>query len=236
MFGIPPVFWVVINSVTSFVYLFIISKVLGKKQIAQLEFIDYAVGISLGSIIAEWAFDTERPFYFYIIASSIFFVLALFVAIIGRKNTFFKRMIKGKPATLVYEGKIIYKQLNKCKIDVNDLLSMLREKGFFDIDDVAYALFETSGKLSVLPKGNKVPVVVQDLPNAKISKSSLTNVLVVDGEISKSGLNELNKTKEWLFEKLNLESKKDLKNILLASYSEQTNQFSVHHKEDVIDH
>lgn len=234
MFGIPPVFWVVINSVTSFIYLFIISKVLGKKQIAQLEFIDYAVGISLGSIIAEWAFDAERPFYFYIIASSIFFVLALFVAIIGRKNTFFKRMMKGKPATLIYEGKILYKQLNKCKIDVNDLLSMLREKGFFDINDVAYALFETSGRLSVLPKGNKAPVVVQDLPNAKISKSFLTNVLVVDGKISKSGLCELNKTKEWLFEKLNIEAKKDLKNILLASYSEQTNQFSVHYKEDVI--
>lgn len=68
MFGIKPIFWVLINAVVSFAYLFIISKILGKKQIAQLEFIDYAVGISLGSIAAEMSTDSETPFYYYLIA------------------------------------------------------------------------------------------------------------------------------------------------------------------------
>ncbi|MDE7373152.1 MAG: hypothetical protein K2N18_03730, partial [Clostridia bacterium] len=64
MFGIQPLYWVLINSVVAFIYLFIISKILGKKQIAQLEFIDYAIGISLGSIAAEMATDSETPFYY----------------------------------------------------------------------------------------------------------------------------------------------------------------------------
>ena len=63
-FGIEPIYWVLINSVVSFIFLFIISKILGKKQIAQLEFIDYAVGISLGSIAAEMAINSEVPFYY----------------------------------------------------------------------------------------------------------------------------------------------------------------------------
>ncbi|MBD5092473.1 MAG: DUF421 domain-containing protein, partial [Clostridiales bacterium] len=154
LFGIKPIFWVLINAFVSFIYLFIISKILGKKQIAQLEFIDYAVGISLGSIAAEMATDTETPFYYYLISMTIFLALALLIAVFGRKNTFLKRLLKGKPSTLIYEGKIQYDELKKCNIDVNDLLSMLREKNYFDINDVAYAIFEPSGELSVLPKGN----------------------------------------------------------------------------------
>ena len=103
MFGIKPIYWVLINSSVAFVYLFIISKILGKKQIAQLEFIDYAIGISLGSIAAEMATNSDKPFYFYLIAMSIFFALAFLVAILGRKCTFLKSWLKGKTATLIYE-------------------------------------------------------------------------------------------------------------------------------------
>ena len=204
MFGLADIYWIAINSVLSFVFLFIFSKILGKKQIAQLEFIDYAVGISLGSIASEWAIAVEHPFYNYALSMSIFFILALAIALIGRKTTFLKRIFKGKPVPLIYEGNLRYDGLKKCKIDVNDLLSMLREKGFFDISDVAYAIFETSGKLSVLPKGNQRPVVIEDIDEQKIKKESLTNVLIVDGEISKSGLNEIDKTEEWLFQQLNI--------------------------------
>lgn len=229
LFGISAIYWVLINSVVSFFYLFIISKLLGKKQIAQLEFIDYAVGISLGSIAAEWATEVDKPFYYYIIAMSIFFALAFLVAIIGRKSTFLKRLLKGKPTTLVYDGKIIYKDLNKCKIDVNDLLSMLREKNYFDIEDVAYAIFEPSGELSVLPKGSQKPVVIEDI-NKKATPAILSNVLIVDGKISKSGLNEIQKDKPWLFKQLKIKEKRDLNNILLAIYDNQTKKFNIHYK------
>ena len=229
MFGIPKIYWLFINSFTSFWFLFIISKILGKKQIAQLEFIDYAVGISLGSIAAEWAFSDDRPFYYYAVAMAMFFVLAFLVAIIGRKSSFFKRLFKGKPVTLIYEGQILSDSLDKSKIDVNDLLSMLREKGYFDPNDVAYAIFETSGQLSVLPKGSQKPVVIEDIDKRKIKKSSLTNVLVVDGMISRSGLNEIGKTTSWLLKKLQIKEERELKNIILATYDEN-DQLNVHYK------
>ena len=235
MWGIDAIYWILINSAVSFVYLFIISKILGKKQIAQLEFIDYAVGISLGSIAADWAVDAENPFYYYVIAMSIYFLFEFLVAVIGRKTTFFKRIFKGKPAMLIYEGKINYYQLNKCKIDINDLLSMLREKDYFDIRDVAYAIFEPSGELSVLPKGNQKPVVVEDLENAKIEQASITNVLVVDGVVSKSGLSEIEKDQNWLFNKLKIKQKSELKQILLAVYDDQTGEITTYQKEKVGD-
>ena len=230
MFGIPNIYWLFINSFSSFWFLFIISKLLGKKQIAQLEFIDYAVGISLGSIAAEWAFSDDRPFYYYAVAMAMFFILALFIDFIGRKNTFLKRLFKGKPVTLIYEGEILSDNLNKSKIDVNDLLSMLREKGYFDPNDVAYAIFETSGELSVLPKGSQKPVVIEDIDKREIKPSSLTDILVVDGLVSKSGLNKIGKTMDWLFKKLRIKDKKELKNIILATYDDENDKLNVHYK------
>lgn len=230
MFGIDKIYWILINSVVSFAFLFIISKLLGKKQIAQLEFIDYAVGISLGSIAAEWATAVEHPFYYYMLAMAIYFALAFLVAILGRKTCLLKRIFKGKPVTLIYEGEIIYDGLVKSKIDVNDLLSMLREKGYFDVEDVAYAVFETSGQLSVLPKGNQKPVVMEDIDKRKIKQASLTNALVVDGEISKSGLNELGKDTDWLLGKLKMKDKREIKNIILATYDEKNKKINVHYK------
>lgn len=230
MFGIEPIYWVLIDSAVAFVYLFVISKLLGKKQIAQLEFIDYAVGISLGSIAAEMATNTETPFYYFLIAMTIFFALAFAVAIIGRKCTFLKRVLKGKPATLIYDGKIDYKQLKKSNIDVNDLLSMLREKGYFDISDVAYAIFEPSGELSVMPTGAQKPLVMRDFDKEKIEKAELANVLIADGAVSHSGLSEIDKDEAWLFNRLRIGDKSDLDNIILAVYDDKTDSFNVHFK------
>ncbi len=230
MFGIEPIYWVLIDSAVAFVYLFVISKLLGKKQIAQLEFIDYAVGISLGSIAAEMATNTETPFYYFLIAMTIFFALAFAVAIVGRKCTFLKRVLKGKPATLIYDGKIDYKQLKKSNIDVNDLLSMLREKGYFDISDVAYAIFEPSGELSVMPTGAQKPLVMRDFDKEKIEKAELANVLIADGAVSHSGLSEIDKDEAWLFNRLRIGDKYDLDNIILAVYDDKTDSFNVHFK------
>ena len=230
MFGLSKISWLFINSISSFVFLFVISKLLGKKQITQLEFIDYAVGISLGSIAAEWSFADDRPFYYYAIAMTVFFALAFLVAVVGRKSSFFKRLFKGKPVALIYEGQILFDGLNKSKIDVNDLLSMLREKGYFDPNDVEYAIFETSGRLSVLPKGGQKPVVMEDIDKRKIKKSTLTNILVADGKISRSGLNEIGKTTDWLLKKLRVKDKRDLNGIILASYDATNDGVKVHYK------
>lgn len=229
MFGLDQIYWVLINSTVSFVYLFIISKILGKKQVAQLEFIDYVVGISLGSIAAEMS-TSEKPFYHYIIAMTIFFLLAFFVALIGRKSSLFKKILKGKPSMLIYQGKIDYKQLCKSHIDVNDLLSMLRIKNYFDISKIEYAIFEPSGELSVLPKGEEKPIVISDFNKNKVEKSKLENVLVADGAISLSGLRTIKKDKSWLFKKLKIKTKKELKQIILAIYDEKKDKIVVYYK------
>lgn len=225
--------WVklIIFSFVAVVYLFFVSKILGKKQIAQLEFIDYVMGISIGSIAAEMATDTgETPFYFYLIAMTVFFLVDLAITFVGRKGPALKHFFKGRPITVIYDGKFDYENLKVSKLDVNDVLALCREQGYFDITQVAYAVFETSGKLSVLPKSPYKQVTAEDM-GVKLPPASLPCILVVDGKISYSGLNEINKTAEWLKAKTDLDDK-TMKNVLLATYDNESDEVNVQLKEE----
>lgn len=221
---------VVFTAVGSFVTLFIIAKLLGKKQVGELDFIDYVVGISIGSISAEMATNTaDKPFYDYLIGMVIYFLLTLFIDILSTKASCLKRFFKGTPLVIIKNGEIDYKQLKKSKLDVNDLTSLAREKGYFNFSDIAFGIFETNGSLSVIPKGNQKPITIEDL-KIEPEKASMPQNIIVDGEISKFSLKMLNKNKQWLFEKLNITSKKDLKKILLAVYNEEDDNFSLFYK------
>lgn len=222
---------IIYAAAAAFAYLFIIAKLLGKKQIAQLDYIDYVVGISIGSIAAEMSAETELPIYYYIISMTIFFLLDLFVSLIGRKNVFLKTILKGRPLILINDGKVDYHEIKRSKLDINDIMGMARDKGFFDINDIAFALLETNGKISIMPKAHIKPVVAEDL-DIQADAPHLTSFLVVDGKISKQTLIQMKKTERWLLDGLKIDDEKDLKNIFLATFNEKAQNFIVHYKNE----
>lgn len=227
----PDALKIAIFSLGSVIYLFVISKVLGKKQIAQLEFIDYAVGISIGSIAAEMATDLEQnPFWHYLIAMTVLALFDIAVTLIGRKSGAAKKFFKGEPIAVIEEGQINYKNLKKSKLDVHDLLSLCRVKGYFNIGDISYAYFENSGNLSILPVENKSPVVAEDMHIQK-EPAAILSPLIVDGKICRDRMKAEEKKNEWLLEKLNM-SEKDIKKVLLALYDAQSDKITLYYKED----
>lgn len=220
---------IALTSCGAFVFLFIISKLLGKKQVGQLDFIDYVVGISIGSIAAQMAFDTEVPFWYFLIAMSVFFLLDLGISLIGRKSKFLKNFLKGKPLVLISDGKIDYEQLKRSKLDINDLTGLARVAGVFDINDAAFAVLEKTGGLSVLPKAAQKPVVAEDL-GLKPEEPELTTYVVMDGKINTEDLAKLGRDKEWLFEMLGVENERGLSEILIATYDEKNKRFVKQYK------
>ena len=224
------ILYLLIAATSSVVSLFIIAKLLGKRQIAQLEFVDYVIGISIGSISAEMATDiNDKPLYYYLIAIFIYYLFDLLINFFGRKTPLLKNLLKGKPIVLIYEGKINYKNLKKSRLSVNDMLSLAREQGYFNILDIYYAILENSGTLSVVPVAQQKPVVVADV-NVKPKTPTLPYYLVCDGKVSASTLKELKKDGKWLYNKLNIKSKKELKNIIFAVYNLQTRKVDIHYK------
>lgn len=129
---------------------------------------------------------------------------------------------------MISDGKLVYENMKKSHIDVHDILGLCRTKGYFDLRDVAYAIFERNGELSVLPKGANTPATVSDIIKPEVSEASLVNDVVIGGKVNQDILKALNKDQDWLFDKLKIRRKSDLKQILYASYDEQDDSFDVH--------
>lgn len=225
----PDVIKVLVFSAAAYIYLLIIAKLLGKKQIAQLTFIDYVVGISIGSIAASMATETSQPIYHHLIAMTVFFVLDIAVSFISHKSAVLKRCLNGKPTILIYNGKIQYENLKKNRLTVDEMTGMARDKNYFDINDIAFAILETSGDLSIIPKSHAKPATAKDL-GVMPKPPKLTEYIVVDGKISKDALHNINRDEDWVYKGLKIQDKEDMENILLATYDEDTKNFTVQYK------
>src|SRR5574344_363831 len=204
------------ESALSFLVLFIISKILGKKQVAQLEFSDYVIGITIGSIAAQMAFDNEFPYYSYLISMAMFGGLNFLLDIISRKSKLLKKILKGSPLILIENGKLNYENLKKSKLDINELIASARMSGYFDLSEIAFCYFETSGDFSFLPKTNFANTQKQDFEKIEITPAETVNFLIIDGHYSKENIKNEQKNIEWLNKNLKIADKNDLKNILLA--------------------
>lgn len=238
----PDIIKVIIFSLLSVIYLFIVSKILGKKQIAQLQFIDYVIGISIGSISAEMATDlNDTPFYLYLVSVTVFFLFSLLISFLGRKGAKMKHFFKGRPEVIIYKGKIVYKNLKRSKLDVNDILCLSREQGYFDVSDIDFAIFETSGNLSIIPKSEYAVATRQDLKDLnnsiqdkktefKIVPAKLPFYLIIDGAVSFSSLRELNMDFETMLKKANIQ-KSDIKKIILAEYDKESDVINLQYKD-----
>lgn len=224
------IYKVLIFSAAAYVYLFIIAKILGKKQIAQLTFVDYVVGITIGSIAGEMATATDEPIYHYLVAMGIFFILDLAFELIARKSKGLKSFINGKPLIIIDDGKINWENLKKSKLTINELAGLAREKDYFDIADLSYAVFETNGTLSVLPKSEQKPIVAQDM-GIQPERAGLTEFLIVDGKIVDGVLEGLQKDKAWLLSRFGVSDERGLEDIICASYDVKRDKINVFNKE-----
>lgn len=145
------ILYIVLLSAGSFFVLFILDKLMGNRQLSQMSFFDYVVGITIGSIAAEMATDLESDWYHAIIAMAVYALIEIVLSFITRKSKKARKILNGEPILLINKGGIIAKNLQKARITRDDLLSEARVQGYFDIKEIAYAIMEDSGNISFLP-------------------------------------------------------------------------------------
>ena len=218
------VFWsdvleTVIMAIVSICVLFVLTQLMAKKQISQLSFFDYAIGISIGSIAAETAVSTTTPFHLSIIAMIIYGLISILVSHLSIKSIRARRLLVGTPVTLIKDGKILVDTLKSSKIDINELLSEARQNGYFDISKISHCVMETNGKFSFIPKSDSRPLTPSDVKVEVQQETPLANV-IIDGKIMENNVKALGKTTEWLSSQLQNRGE-DVKNILLATMSEE---------------
>ena len=207
---------VTIRAILSLVALFLVTKLLGKKQVSQLSLFDYVIGISIGNFAAEMTINLESNEINGIWAVVLFGIFAYSITYLTMKSITLRRFFMGKPTVIIQEGKILEKNLKKVKYDINDMLEEIREQGYFDLSQIEYAIMEANGKFSILPKSEFKPLTPKDM-NIKTDKEELCSNIIIDGKIMKKNLELSGKSEEWLMKQLKTLGYFDLKNILLAT-------------------
>lgn len=225
-------FTVFYQAIFSVIALFILTKLMGYRQVSHFSMFDYVNGITIGSIAAEMATDLEGNFLKPLLAMVIYTTFVLLLSKISQKSVPLRRLINGKAITIYKNGTIYNENLRKAKMDVDEFLVEARICGYFDLSQVETAILEPNGKISFLPVTVDRPATPKDFGITLAQEEVFANI-VIDGEILEYNLKHVGKDKNWLEKKLDGQNIKDIKDVFLATCDKQGN-FHVFQKVDHI--
>jgi len=214
---------VVFRSILFLVVLFIITKILGKKQISQLTMFEYVTGITIGNIGAEVVTGLEQKVHLGLIALVTTAAIPYAVSFLSLKSKKARDLIDGKGTVLIKDGKILEDNLKTERVTIDELLEMLRKKDVFQVSEVEFAVLEAAGVLNVLLKKEYRPLTAKDL-NIKVASEKEPQTVIMDGIIMDEPLATIGHNRGWLhteLEKLGV----TLENVFLGqvnSYGELT--------------
>ena len=209
-------------SLGSIVVLFILTKIVGQREMSGLSIFDFMIAITIGSIAAEMATSLEDNFLQPLVAMIIYTTVSLSISYINMKFVKLRPIFSGKTLILYDNGTLFKENFKKAKIDLNEFLSQCRTNGFFNLSDIKTALLEENGKISFLPYSDKRPANASDF-NIKPGEDGLNTNLIIDGKVMEDNLKELKLDKLWLNEALQKQGIIKTDNIFLATYNTNGN-------------
>lgn len=189
----------------------VVMRCMGKRQIGQLQPFEFAVAVIISDLATIPMQDLNKPLSHGIVPILTLLSVQLVLSFLSIKSYRARNFICGTPKILIENGRIIESNLLNEVYNMSDLLEQLRIKSFSNISDVEFAILETNGELSIIPKSQKRPVTPADL-NIPTQYEGIPHPLVIDGRLIELNLKKLNLSKEWLnneLKKFGMESYKD---------------------------
>lgn len=207
-------FKIVLTSILSAAALFIIAKVLGHKQMSQLDFFDYITGITIGSIAAELATELEKPWK-PLVAMLVYGTITVTLTLLTSKLPRMRKYINGTPTIILNNGKLYRRNMKKAKLDLSEFMVMCRQEGYFNLNDIQTAIFEYNGRLTVLPKATKRPINPTDM-NLIPEPEKICTEVIMDGRILEDNLKRMGLDINWLQKEMEVQGYKTHKQIFLG--------------------
>ncbi|MFA5881203.1 MAG: DUF421 domain-containing protein [Eubacteriales bacterium] len=206
----------VVRAVFAFVVLLILVRITGKQHYSQLTFFDFVAGISIGGMGALMAAGLNINIWGVFAALLTFVILLILNGYISLESRPLRKLLRGEPVVVVHNGKILEGNMALMRYSIDDLTTQMREKGFFNITDVEYAILETDGQLSVLAKSQNRPVTPKDL-NMSTTYEGISSELIVDGKIIEQNLAQNKLSEKWLEDQLKLQGIYSIGEVTYAS-------------------
>lgn len=206
---------VALASIGSILVLFLLTKLIGNRQMSELNMFDYINGITIGSIAAEMATSLESDFLKPLLAMVIYAIITLLISILANKSVRLRRILNGKTLMLYKNNKLYYKNFKKARIDVNEFLSQLRINGYFNLNDIETVFLEENGKISILPKSEVRPIIPRDIALFPEKEEPLIT-LILDGKVINGNLKFSGNDISWLKKQLKEQGIDKISDVFLA--------------------
>ena len=224
------ILYIVVLSFGSIIAIFLLTKLMGYRQMSQMSMFDYVNGITMGSIAAEMATSLDTGFEKPLVAMIVYALVSLLLSTVSSKSIKVRRMLEGAPLVLLNNGEIYRHNLKKAKIDVSELLVQCRINGYFDISKLQTAILEGNGKISFLQKATDRPLTPADVQLSPQQDYMVANV-ILDGKVMDENLRHTGKDEKWLLDQIRGQGAKRIEDVLLAS-CDSNNKLQVYLKDN----
>ena len=206
---------VALTSLVSVIVLFLLTKLMGRKEMSELSLFDYVISISIGSIAAEMATELE-DYHKPLTAMIVYALVAVVLSYAECKSLAMQKIIAGKPLILYEDGKIYNKNLLTAKITVDDLLSQCRQNGYYHLGEIKLVLLEPNGQVSFLPLSAGRALTPADM-NIIPQQEELPKNIILNGKIINQNLSEAGHDRLWLDGELRRQNIKSAREVTLAT-------------------
>lgn len=180
-------------------------RVMGKRQIGELQPSELVVTLLISNIAAVPMQDMGIPLSSGLIPIATLVVIELFLAFIMLKSNGFRNLVAGKPITVIKDGKLLLDQMARVSMSIEDLMEDMRQAGTFFIEDISYAIVETNGKLSIFPKPQKAPVTPEQM-KLPVTNDGISVILISDGKLAKNSMDFYDVDAKWVSDTLKKEN------------------------------
>ncbi|OGO78652.1 MAG: hypothetical protein A2Y23_00670 [Clostridiales bacterium GWB2_37_7] len=219
-----------IRATILYLFIVVIMRLMGKKQIGELQPTELVIALVIADLSAVPMENLNTPLFYGIIPILTLFIIGEIFSFIALKSDKARGVIYGKPSIIIEHGKILESEMRKQRFNINDLLEQLRISGYPSIADIEYAILETTGELSAIPKSTKRPVTTGDI-NVNVNQEELPITIIIDGRVLSSNLQIKNLDTAWLKDELskhNIVSQSDV----FFAYITENNEFKYQLKDN----
>ncbi|MCH5184834.1 MAG: DUF421 domain-containing protein [Oscillospiraceae bacterium] len=206
---------------TLILYLIVVfsMRLMGKRQIGELQPSELVVAIMISDLAAVPMQAIDIPLLSGVIPVLTLIVAEIFMSFLSMKSSLARKILTGEPSIIIYKGHINEHEMRKLRFDINDLLEELRMNNYPDISEIAYAVLETNGEISIIPKNDAKNITVGDLKNG-IGPENFPCMLISDGILNREELDRSGKTEKWLMRELRKFRVYDIKDVFICSFSD----------------
>lgn len=215
---------VIVRGMIAFTTLLIYARLLGKEQIKQLTFFDYAAGITIGSIAATMTTNLEVRPWVEFVGLTTWVVLTFFLQWLTLRSRQAEKFVDGEPVVVIMNGQMMETAMRQARLKISDLLGLLRIEGVFDLTEVEFAVYEKDGNVSVLKKSEFLPVTAGDM-KIETPYKGLSTELIYDGVVIEQNLKDLGLDRPWLEKSLKALGIRNESEVFLAVLNTQGQLF-----------